>query len=138
VVDCGGVDLVWIEWVARPRDEFVMSVVGRVGDGFEKVTIAGWAADVLGRAASGRADEEGISDPRMRRSDSLDLDTVPPEVAEIVEVGERRAPAVIERGAQRRLRASSGPSPMPQPPGSGRPVNGGLIPGQQVGEKAGQ
>ncbi len=67
MVDCCGVDLVRIDWPACPRDEFVMSVVGRVGDRFEKVAVAGWAADVLGRAAAGRADEEGISDPRMRQ-----------------------------------------------------------------------
>src|SRR5262245_11432299 len=62
-----------------------------VADLFEKIRVANDASTILRRAGAGTGDELRISLSFGRRQNLLDLDIVPPTIAEIVFVQESRA-----------------------------------------------
>src|SRR5215207_8242878 len=102
-VDLGRVDRVRVEIVAVPLDHLGMALVLRIGERGEELLIAGWPADVLGRAAADGVEEPRIGHGRIAWSDALDLGRVLPPVAEVVKVGQRLGAGVLDHLQQRRL-----------------------------------
>ena len=80
-----------------------MALVAGVLYGFEEVSVAPWAADVLGRASSLGVKQYGIGGTRSAIDDAQELDRVLPAVAEVVEVVERLCAGILDDIAKRCL-----------------------------------
>jgi hypothetical protein len=75
-----------VEPAAAPFDHAGVILVARVEYRLEKLEIAVWAADVLGRTAPVAGDEPGVESARDALLDGLYRDVVPPAIAEVVSV----------------------------------------------------
>ncbi len=62
------IELARIEASSEPFEQFRMTLVLWIRDGFQELAIAPWAADILGRAAPGAVDEARIGDALDCRS----------------------------------------------------------------------
>lgn len=77
-----------VESAAAPFDHSGVIPVARVQNRLEKLEIAVWAANVLGRTAPLAGDEPRAESARDTLLDGLYCDVVPPSVAEVVSVTE--------------------------------------------------
>jgi hypothetical protein len=71
-----------------------------LGEDLEDVLVPGGTAAVFGRAAADRFEQKDIRRPVRARRDLLQLDGVGPVVAEVVDVPERLAASIGQRGVE--------------------------------------
>lgn len=80
--DCG------VEVGGRPLFDFFMALMAGVRDGDEELFVAGEPADIFGRAAARRGDQNRIGYGGIWIEEAVDLDDMLPVVAEVADVAQ--------------------------------------------------